>query len=220
MTKKTPISTSKKTTPAGRKAKRRQEILAAALAIFADDGFAAARLDDIARHAGVAKGTLYLYFNSKEALFEELLREAIKPMQGRLARIAADPRINTRDALNRLFDTFRRDIAGSDGRLVLWLLLAEGRRFPKLTAFYHREVLLRVVPMLKQILARGLERGEIANTGLINTPQLVMAPAFMAIIWQELFGAYAPLELDGLFETHIDLLTGVKTKDAPQGERS
>ncbi|MCB1476418.1 MAG: TetR/AcrR family transcriptional regulator [Rhodobiaceae bacterium] len=193
--------------PAGRKAQRRHQILSAALAVFSEQGFAAARLDDIAARAGVAKGTLYLYFESKEMLFEELLREAATPMYGRLARIAADPRISGRDAIKRLLDAFRREIVETDARHLVRLLLSEGPRFPALTAFYYREILSRAVPLLRQILERAHERGEIRSRKLLEVPQLVMAPALAALMWEDMFGRFEQLDVETLFNTHADLLT-------------
>lgn len=193
--------------PAGRKAQRRRQILDAALAVFAEQGFAAARLDDIAARTGVAKGTLYLYFESKEALFEELLREAAVPLQGRLARIAADPRISGRDAIFRLLDAFRREIIETDARHLVRLMLSEGSRFPSLTGFYYREILSRAVPLLRQILQRAHESGDIRSRKLAELPQLVMAPAIAALIWTDMFGRYEPLDVEALFRTHVDLLT-------------
>ncbi|MGE0585960.1 MAG: TetR/AcrR family transcriptional regulator [Flavobacteriaceae bacterium] len=193
--------------PAGRKAQRRHQILGAALVVFSEQGFAAARLDDIAARAGVAKGTLYLYFESKETLFEELLREAAMPIYGRLARIAADPRISGREAIKRLLDAFRREIVETDARHLVRLLLCEGARFPTLTSFYYREILSRAVPLLRQILERAHQRGEIRSAKLLEAPQLVMAPAIAALMWNDMFGRFETLDIEALFNTHVDLLT-------------
>src|SRR5262245_51987950 len=95
---------------------RRRAILEAALVEFAAHGFAAARLDDVARRAGIAKGTLYLYFADKEALFEALVQGAIRPLIDNLQQVAALPDVPTRQVLRLMFGTFAREVLGSDRR--------------------------------------------------------------------------------------------------------
>lgn len=194
--------------PAGKRARRRQAILDAALAVFAEEGYANARLDEIAARAGVAKGTLYLYFRDKEGLFEELLRSAAAPVLARIARIAADPRLRADELLSRLYTTFRTEIVETDRRHIFRLLLTEGPRFPALTQFYHREIIARAEPVLREVLRRAHQRGEIASAGLQDYPQLVMAPALVAVMWGELFGRIQPLDAAGMFDTYVRLLTG------------
>jgi AcrR family transcriptional regulator len=92
---------------------RRQAILEAALTVFAEHGYEAARLDDVARRAGVAKGTLYLYFNDKEALFESLIRSAIDPVLERLKTVSAVPDLPLSQVLEGLFSVFRSEVLGS-----------------------------------------------------------------------------------------------------------
>src|ERR1700741_4194164 len=119
---------------------RRRAILDAALVEFAAHGFAAARLDDGARRAGIAKGTLYLYFADKEALFEALVQGSIRPLLDNLQKVADLPDVPTRQVLKLLFATFAREVLGSDRKLLLRLLITEGARFPRLVKFYHAEI--------------------------------------------------------------------------------
>src|SRR5215831_383243 len=118
---------------------RREAILAAALDEFSLRGFAAARLDDVARRAGVAKGTIYLYFRDKEALFQELVRSVIGPL---IARFEASAEIDlpARVVAERIVEMFVREIYGTRRKDVIRLVIAEGPRFPKLAEFYYREV--------------------------------------------------------------------------------
>src|SRR3979411_1665379 len=113
-----------------RKDARPQELRAAALDLFGERGFAAARLDDVATRAGVAKGTLYLYFHSKEALFEELIRTAVSPLREQVGKVAAAPNLPPAKALETFFALFEKDVLGSDRKLLLRLIISEGARFP------------------------------------------------------------------------------------------
>ena len=108
---------------------RRQAILKAALSVFAAHGFEAARLDDVAARAGVAKGTLYLYFHDKEALFEALVRNAVSPILEQMRRIAAAPDISPLQALETFFALFENEVLGTERKLLLRLIMAEGRAF-------------------------------------------------------------------------------------------
>jgi AcrR family transcriptional regulator len=187
---------------------RRRAILDAALVEFAAHGFAAARLDDVARRAGIAKGTLYLYFADKEAMFEALVRGAITPLLDNLQQVAALPDVPTRQVLKLLFATFAREVLGSDRKLLLRLLITEGARFPRLVAFYHAEIVTPGLALMRGLMNRAAERGEIANDSAVRFPQLVMAPLLLAIVWDMLFGRVAPLDTEGLIDAHVALLVG------------
>lgn len=189
-------------------AARRRAILDAALVEFAAHGFAAARLDDVARRAGVAKGTLYLYFADKEALFEALVQGSIRPLLDNLQNVAALPDVPTRQVLKLMFATFAREVLGSDRKLLLRLLITEGARFPRLVNFYHAEIVTPGLALMRGLMNRAVERGEIANDAPARFPQLVMAPLLLAIIWDMLFGRVAPLDAEGLIEAHVGLLLG------------
>jgi len=157
----------KRATPAGagnerdgdRRNARREAILAAALEEFSARGFAAARLDDVARRAGVAKGTIYLYFSDKESLFQELVRTMVRPIVGAIATAPLDA-LPIRAVVEMIADTFVNEIFGTPRQDVLRLIISEGPRFPKLAEFYYREVIARVLPVLRARLTLAVERGE------------------------------------------------------------
>ena len=109
---------------------RRAAILDAALDVFAENGFAAARLDDVAQKAGVAKGTLYLYFPDKEALFEDLLRGVASPVLDRFAALSADTTIPAGVMLERILEVFASQIIGTKRERLVRLIITEGPRFP------------------------------------------------------------------------------------------
>jgi AcrR family transcriptional regulator len=187
---------------------RRRAILEAALVEFAAHGFAAARLDDVARRAGIAKGTLYLYFADKEALFEALVQGAIRPLIDNLQQVAALPDVPTRQVLKLMFTTFAREVLGSDRKLLLRLLITEGARFPRLVAFYHAEIVTPGLALMGGLMSRAAERGEITSEAPARFPQLVMAPLLLAVVWDMLFGRIAPLDAEGLIDAHVAVLVG------------
>src|SRR5476651_1040135 len=129
---------------ADRRAERRQAILAAALKEFSARGFAAARLDDVADQAGIAKGTIYLYFRDKEALFQDLIRSEMSPVVATLeTALAVD--LPVRVVAERAVELFVREVYGTSRREIIRLILSVGPRFPQLADFYYREVLSRII---------------------------------------------------------------------------
>src|SRR6516164_6039844 len=122
---------------------RREAILAAALAEFSARGFAATRLDDVARRAGIAKGTIYLYFRDKESLFQELVRAMVSPITGAI-KAAAMRELPVRVLIELILDTFVNEIYNTRRKDVLRLIITEGARFPELAEFYYHEVIARV----------------------------------------------------------------------------
>jgi AcrR family transcriptional regulator len=190
---------------AQRSAERRDAILAAAMDEFAARGFAATRLDDVARSAGVAKGTIYLHFADKEALFEELIRLKISPVVGTLEH-ASHAEIPLRQVTDRLIDVFVREIFDTRRKDVIRLVITEGPRFPKLAEFYYREVISRALDAIRTILRRAHERGELKTDALVRFPQLLVAPGIVAVIWSGLFDRFEPIDIRALLRTHFDIL--------------
>jgi len=194
----------KRAARAERSAARREAILSAALDEFSASGFAATRLDDVARRAGVAKGTIYLYFRDKESLFQELIRTMLTPLVGTIEALGkADLPIS---ALAEHFaDLFVREVYETRRKDVIRLMIAEGRRFPNLAEFYYREVLARIIAAVRALLARAAARGE-APAGLVDFPQIIAAPGLVAIIWSGLFERFEPLDVRAMMKTHLELL--------------
>ena len=192
---------------AKRSAERRDAILAAALDEFADRGFAATRLDDVARRADVAKGTIYLHFADKEALFEELIRMELSPVVAALENVShAD--VPFRAVASQLIEVFAREIFETRRKDVIRLVITEGPRFPKLAEFYYREVISRVMETIRAMLRRAHERGELKTDALVRFPQLLAAPGIVAIIWSGLFDRFEPLDVRALMRAHFDVLLG------------
>ena len=191
----------------GRRRERREAILAAALEEFCARGYAATRLDDVARRAGVAKGTIYLYFRDKESLFQDIVRTMVRPLVG---AIEAAPLQNlpVRAVAEMIVDVFVNEIYGTRRKDVIRLILAEGPRFPKLAEFYYREVIARVLPIVRARLAQAVAHGELAHDALARFPQLLVAPGLVAILWSGLFERFEPLDVRELMRSHLDLLFG------------
>ena len=185
---------------------RRQAILDAALDVFAAEGFTAARLDDVAAKAGVAKGTIYLFFKDKEELFEQIVVAAISPVLARFEALAAVETMPLEQVLDALFAFFQSEIIATRRRDVIWLVLTEGRRFPRIAETYHRMVVSKGLGIIRRIAENAYRRGEISSDGLVRFPHLVFAPPLMALIWNGLFADYQPLDITELLKTHRQLL--------------
>jgi AcrR family transcriptional regulator len=188
-------------------ATRRQAILDAALMVFAEHGFEAARLDDVAARAGVAKGTLYLYFKDKETLFEELLRGAVSPVLERITALADAPDVPFDKALEFLFSFFEREVLGTKRKLLIRLVIAEGPRFPRIAELHYRTVVSRILPLIRKIAERAAARGELSSDAVVRYPQLVAAPLLTAIIWDGLFAKIKPLDTADFLRAYRDVLT-------------
>ncbi len=186
---------------------RRAAIIAAGLDEFTAKGFAATRLDDVAKRAGVAKGTIYLHFKDKEALFQELVRTALGPL---IVRIS-NPQIgegagSARAAIELLAETFARDVIGTKRADIVRMIISEGTRFPQLADFYYREVITHGIAGMRKLIEYGIARGEIRNPALAEFPQLLVGPLVVAVIWQGLFGKQAPLDIAAMLRVHLDLI--------------
>lgn len=186
---------------------REDQILDAAFEEFAARGYAAARLEDVARRAGVAKGLPSFYFDSKAELFKAVLRRLVLPDWAALETLFEQSETAAAAQLRQLITiAYERLVTNPNAHQLIRLLIAEGSKFPELTEFYHAEVIDRAVSLLRKILQRGVERGEIRTGPILDYPQAVMGPALMAILWQLLFAARHPLEVERFFEAHLDLV--------------
>jgi AcrR family transcriptional regulator len=195
------------TTRAERAAERRAAIVEAALEEFIARGFTATRLDDVARRAGVAKGTIYLHFRDKESMFEELISTAIVPLLGRLV---PQPSMSgtVRDALEGFAYAFIQEVATTRRGDIIRLVVAEGPRFPAIADFYYREVISRGLAAMRALIELAIARGEIRQPELARFPQIVVAPAIVAVIWKSLFERHSPLDAIEMLRVHLDLIFG------------
>ena len=191
-----------------RKEARPQEIIAAALASFAARGFAATRLDDIAARAGVTRGTLYLYFSSKEELFKAVVRQFLFPIFAQREEMLAAATGPTPDLLAKFILSFPSAIGGSPVSAIPKLVLSEAGNFPDLARFYVDEVLRRGRRLVRGLLRRGIERGEFRKVDVDQVFYCVVAPLLVTMLWRH---SLAPYDNDGpdlpaLCRAHVDLL--------------
>jgi AcrR family transcriptional regulator len=181
-------------------------ILDAALDVFSQVGFAEAKLDAIAARAGVAKGTLYLYVASKEDLLERLIRTGIAvPLEETQARILGSD-APAEELLRMLFAFLRVEVLGTRRKEIARIVLAEAARHPAFAEFYYREVVSRGLALLRGIAERGVARREFRSDALVRFPQLILAPALVAILWSNLFERFAALDVEAMLDTHLELL--------------
>ncbi len=195
---------------AERAAERRAAIVDAAFDEFVARGFTATRIDDIAKRAGVAKGTIYLHFKDKESMFEELVRTAIVPLVTRLTA-PPSPGGTVRDAVERLAETFIREVASTRRGDIIRLIVSEGPRFPAIADFYYREVISRGLGGMRALIELGIAKGEIRQTDLARFPQILVAPAIIAVIWKSLFERHSPLDAYEMLRVHLDLIFGERS---------
>jgi len=197
---------------ATQKEARPREIVEAALEVFARDGFAGARLDDVADRAGISKGTIYLYFDTKEDLFKACVRETVGAHIKGTQELAAHFAGSTPDLFRQIVQGIGKRLTQKDFQTILILMISEGKRFPELASFYFEEIISNGLKLLKSVVQRGIDRGEFRDNGLSNSPQLLVSPVIMSVIWNHLFAKEGGrLDVERLLKTHVDtLLHGMK----------
>lgn len=183
---------------------RRKAILAAALQEFSANGFTAARMEDIARKAGVAKGTLYLYFTDKAGLFEGLVVEHLAPVHLCARDVLNDPTLPFTEKLLQLTAPLRKDNGFSPAGEVIRLLHSEGRHNPQLTETYLATMLGPILEVHREYM---LSRTDLdVPDALRSFPQLLVGPLIHGIVWQGLFGISQPLDLDTMYIAYLDMI--------------
>ena len=191
-----------------RKDARPAELLAAALELFIEKGFAATRLADVAARAGVAKGTLYLYFDSKEALFRAVVAQGIVPLFAAAESELGDYRGSTSGLLIELLTRWQRQVGATPLAGLYKLIIAEAHNFPELAQYYHDEVIVRGRALLADVLRRGMASGEFRQLDVDATIDVVIAPLQSQIVWRfALNSCGAGVDPALLLKTHFDLLT-------------
>jgi AcrR family transcriptional regulator len=170
-----------------RKDARPQELLAAALESFVDRGYTATRLEDVARRAGVSKGTLYLYFENKEDLFKAVVRENIVPAidEAELDLAASDA--HSADLLRTLLLRWWDKVGATKAAGITKLMLAESGNFPELVKFYNEEVIARGNALIVGLLERGVARGEFRPLDPHVMMPVLSAPVMMLMMWTHSF---------------------------------
>ncbi|MEQ1607360.1 MAG: TetR/AcrR family transcriptional regulator [Hyphomonadaceae bacterium] len=193
---------------------RPAEIVKAAYAVFAEKGFAAARLDDIAKRAGISKGALYLYFETKQDIFEAVVKDAVAPNIGAIESFALGfP--GPFEQLIRMMIPRVADLANqSDMGKVIKIVIGESGNFPEIARIWHADVIAKGIGLLTSVVARAQERGEVRPGDPRQHALSIASPLLVAVIFRETFvpvGA-KPFDIPCLMQQHLDnLLPGLLT---------
>jgi len=190
-----------------RKEARPGEIVAAALEVFVERGFEATKLADVARKAGVTKGTVYLYFESKEALFKAVVRETIVPVIAQGEALARSFTGSARELVERLVREYWRLVGETALAGIPKLMMAEAATFPELTRFYYEEVVTRGHRLMASVIERGIKNGEFRPVNVMVAAKLAMSPLMHAVVARLAFASCMPegFNVRTYLDTHIDL---------------
>ena len=185
---------------------RPREICSAALKVFAEKGFAAARLEEIARRAGVSKGTLYLYFKDKEELFRAVVRDTIAPNIDAIKATVTATDAPFAEVVRQFLPRFAQITSQVPVGPVAKMVIGESRNFPELAKVWHDEVVSEAIGMIAGMIARAQERGEVRA----GDPRLhaftLMGPMVLGVLWQETLqpAGGAPIDIGALASQHAE----------------
>lgn len=205
-----------------RKEARPQELLDAALALFVEKGFAATRTDEVAQRAGVSKGTLYLYYPSKEELFKAVVRQSLSHLIAEGLEVAAQFQGTSSELLAHLMAIWWHRVGCTPAAGIHKIVLSEVRNFPELAQFYADEVIVPVDRLLRSAVQRGIDRGEFRPLPLQAASHALMAPIIFLALQQHSIGACPMHGVDApdplvMLNTYLELmLRGLEVRhDAP-----
>jgi len=202
-----------------RKEARPRELLDAALALFVEQGFAATKAEEVAKRAGVSKGTLFLYFASKEELFKAVVRENIAGQFSEF-NVALDSYTGSTESLMRTFmAAWWARVGATHSAGICKLMVSEGRQFPELVEFYRVEVIDPACQVIARVLERGVQRGELQAPLSAHSVYTLLAPILFLMLWNNAPGLSGAMALDGaaFLDSQIDvLLHGISVRN-PSG---
>jgi AcrR family transcriptional regulator len=187
-------------------ARTRATIATAALDIFLARGFSNTRMGDVADRAGVGKGTLYLYFPTKQLLFAGIVQEMMGHTLASFNVTQPGPKESVRSFIKRTLQPFVSELESSRRADVMRLVIAEGARFPELAEMYRRITLEPLAKLIRRLGKLAIARGELQSKALSRFPLLLVTPALLAAVWNGLYGAETPLEPGKLFAAFLDLI--------------
>ena len=175
-----------------RKDARPGELLEAALDLFVEKGFAGTRVEEVAQRAGVSKGTLFLYFASKEDLFKAVVREYVGSHLRAGLELLAVRQEPAADLLAYCLGQWWLRYGATKASGITKLMMSEAANFPELASFYRQEVVLPGRALIRGVLQRGVDSGEFVIDDLDNAVFVVMAPLMFLIMWQHAMGSCLP----------------------------
>lgn len=190
-----------------RKEARPGEIIEAALILFHQKGYAATKLDDVARAAGVTKGTLYLYFSSKEELFKAAISASIHPNLDRIEELAVNSTESATTRLRNAVSNWACALSECKGSISK-LMIAEAGNFPELTDFYIETVVKRSRNILITLIQAGIDNGEFRQTDTDMLARILFSPILLTSIWQHTYASHDPItyDLNQLAQFHLDIV--------------
>jgi len=174
-----------------RKEARPGELLDAALDLFVEKGFSAARVDEVAARAGVSKGTLFLYFESKEDLFKAVVRENIANQFPTWQEEFVAFQGSSADMLRYALLSWWERIGKTRASGITKLVMSEAQNFPEIAQFYQEEVIKPGNAMIRRILERGVSSGEFRQLDLEQAVHIIVAPMIFLMMWKHSMGACA-----------------------------
>jgi TetR/AcrR family transcriptional regulator len=205
-----------------RKQARPQELINAALELFVEKGFSAARSDEVAARAGVSKGTLYLYFPSKEELFKAVVRTNLSALIAEGQQIANRFEGPSAQLLRMLMHSWWQRVGNTEASGIFKIIIAEVRNFPELAQFYADEVIIPAHRLISGTLRRGIERGEFRAVPLNEATHTLIAPMLFMALHKHSIGACPVMAPDmnptTLLDTQIDLMLHGLEARAPAAE--
>ena len=203
-----------------RKDARPSELTAAALELFVEKGFAATRLEDVAARAGVSKGTLYLYFDSKEELFKAVIQSAVLPVLAEGEQIFESFSGTASDLLRQLVNGWWRLFGSTALSGIPKLMISEAGNFPEIARYYHDNVIVRGKRLFTRALERGIASGEFRPIDVEYAVQVLLGPLVLKVLWRHSFAtcgcATKDLDPERYLATCIDIvLDGVRVRQDP-----
>ncbi len=189
-----------------RKEDRPAEITQAALAAFAEKGYAATKVDEVAKRAGVSKGLLYLYFKTKEDLFKAVIRSFLSPRIDALISNIEETDLSAEEFLRGPFLAFARSLPKSPAKILVRLMIAEGPKHPDLVEWYWDNVVSRALAALRTLIERGVDNGEFRESAVNEFPQLLVTPVFFSMIFTIVFKQQMNLDTDRFIEAHMEMV--------------
>jgi AcrR family transcriptional regulator len=194
-----------------RKENRPQEITEAAFAAFAENGYSATPVEEVAKRAGISKGLMYLYFKTKEELFKAVVKSVVVRRLDALIEDVETTELSSEDFIRGPLAEFLRQVPASPVAVVIRLVVSEGHRHPDLVEYYYDAVVAKGLAAISGFIERGIKRGEFRQSAVTNLPHLVLAPVMLSIVWRILFSEQQ-LDTDKLINTQLDiLLAHIKT---------
>jgi AcrR family transcriptional regulator len=196
-----------------RKEARPSEIIDAGLKLFSENGFAGTRLEDVAKRAGIAKGTVYLYFPSKEALFEAAVKERMVSNMDAMGQLVASFEGTTAELLQRAFEKMYNHLVEGDAAVLMRILIGEGARFPHLIELHRKIAMQRGLETMKGLLMRAEARGELRIPVDDIDPRMIVAPLVLFAVAKDVFPPGSFGSREEFIRRHCDLvLNGILTR--------